>query len=123
MKDSDSSDGDPGEQQDPLKEGQKRAQEAVESAQSKMGEASENLAQGSPGGASENQEQALEDLERAKEEVEEQLEELKQDQKMEALVQLEQMFTEMLERQEQATAKVLVLDEKRNKQDLSLIHI
>ena len=36
---------------------------------------------------------------------------------MEALVQLEQMFIEMLERQEEATAKVLVLDEKRNKQD------
>jgi len=117
MKDSDNSDGDPSEQQDPLKDGQKRAQEAVESAQSKMGKASESLAQSSPGGASESQEQALEDLERAKEEVEKQLEELKQDQKMEALVQLEQMFKEMLERQEEATAKVLVLDEKRNNQD------
>ena len=82
-----------------------------------MGKASESLAQGSPGGASKNQEQALEDLEKAKEEVEKQLEELQQDQKMEALVQLEQMFIEMLERQEEATAKVIVLDEKRNKQD------
>ena len=117
MKGSDNSDADPSEQQDPLKDGQKRAQEAVESAQSKMGKASESLAQSSPGGASESQEQALEDLERAKEEVEKQLEELKQDQKMEALVQLEQMFKEMLERQEEGTAKVLVLDEKRNNQD------
>ncbi|RZO14346.1 MAG: hypothetical protein EVB09_09095 [Verrucomicrobiaceae bacterium] len=117
MKDLGDSDEDASEQQDPLKDGQKRAQEAVESAQSEMGKASESLAQGSPGGASKNQEQALEDLEKAKEEVEKQLEELQQDQKMEALVQLEQMFIEMLERQEEATAKVLVLDEKRNKQD------
>jgi len=117
MKSSGDTEGDPSEQQDPLKDGQKRAQEAVESAQSKMGKASESLAQGSPGGASESQEQALEDLEKAKEEVEKQLEELKQNQKMEALVQLEQMFKEMLERQEKATAKVLVLDEKRNNQD------
>jgi hypothetical protein len=117
MKSSAGSEGDPSEQQDPSKEGQKRAQEAVESAQSKMGKASESLAQGSPGGASESQEQALEDLEKAKEEVEKQLEELKEDQKMEALVQLEQMFKEMLERQEEATAKVLVMDEKRNNQD------
>ncbi len=117
MKSSGDSEGDPSEQQDPLKDGQKRAQEAVESAQSKMGKASESLAQGSPGGASESQEQALEDLEKAKEEVEKQLEELKQDQKMEALVQLEQMFKEMLEIQEEATAKVLVLDGKRNNQD------
>ena len=117
MKSSGDSEGDPSEQQDPLKDGQKRAQEAVESAQSKMGKASESLAQGSPGGASESQEQALEDLEKAKEEVEKQLEELKKDQKMEALVQLEQMFKEMLEIQEEATAKVLVLDGKRNNQD------
>ena len=117
MKSSGDTEGDPSEQQDPLKDGQKRAQGAVESAQSKMGKASESLAQGSPGGASESQEQALEDLEKAKEEVEKQLEELKQNQKMEALVQLEQMFKEMLERQEKATAKVLVLDEKRNNQD------
>ena len=117
MKSSGDSEGDSSEQQDPLKDGQKRAQEAVESAQSKMGKASESLAQGSPGGASESQEQALEDLEKAKEEVEKQLEELKKDQKMEALVQLEQMFKEMLEIQEEATAKVLVLDGKRNNQD------
>ena len=117
MKSSGGAEGDQSEQQDPLKDGQKRAQEAVESAESKMGKASESLAQGSPGGASESQEQALEDLEKAKEEVEKQLEELKQDQKMEALVQLEKMFKEMLERQEKATAKVLVLDEKRNNQD------
>ena len=36
---------------------------------------------------------------------------------MEALVQLEQMFSEMLEKQRQGSSKVLVLDEKRKIQD------
>ena len=36
---------------------------------------------------------------------------------MEALVQLEQMFTEMLDKQKEGSAKVLVLEAKRQDQD------
>ena len=65
------SDEDSNQQQDPLKEGQEKAQDAIDSAKEKM----------------------------------------------EALVQLEQMFSEMLEKQQQGSSKVLVLDEKRKIQD------
>ena len=47
----------------------------------------------------------------------ERLDELRNEQQMEALVQLEQLFREMLEKQKVASATTLALDEKRNGQD------
>ena len=108
---------DPGQQEDPLKQGQERAREAVESGKGKMEKASGSLAKGKPGDAAEEQQGAVEDLQRARQEVEEQLEELRKDQQMEELVQLEQIFREMLEKQKGASLAVLNLDEKREQQN------
>ena len=104
---------DPGQQQDPMKEGQDRAKKAVEDAKGKMNKASGSLAGGNPGGASESQGGALDDLEKAREEVQQQLDELQQEQQMEALVQLEAIFREMLEKQKEASGSTLTVDEKR----------
>ncbi|MEC7637843.1 MAG: hypothetical protein VX848_02550, partial [Verrucomicrobiota bacterium] len=111
------SDEDSNQQQDPLKEGQEKAQDAIDSAKEKMDSASGQLAQGKPGQAAQQQKDAIEDLNRARDEIDKQLDELQQQEKMEALVQLEQMFSEMLEKQRQGSSKVLVLDEKRKIQD------
>ena len=62
-----------------------------------MNSAAGQLAQGNPGQAAQQQKDAIEDLNRAKDEIDKQLEELQQQEKMEALVQLEQMFTELVE--------------------------
>ena len=105
------------QQQDPLAEGQKKAQDAIDDANKKMDSASGQLAQGKPAQAGEQQKQAIEDLNRAKEEVDKQLEELREQEKMDALVQLEQMFSEMLEKQKEGSAQVLVLEEKRKEQN------
>ena len=114
---SNASEGDSDQQQDPLKEGQEAAQNAIDSANEKMNSAAGQLAQGNPGQAAQQQKEAIEDLNRAKDEIDKQLEELQQQEKMEALVQLEQMFTEMLEKQKEGSAKVLVLEAKRQDQD------
>ena len=114
---SNASEGDSDQQQDPLKEGQEAAQNAIDSANEKMNSAAGQLAQGNPGQAAQQQKDAIEDLNRAKDEIDRQLEELQQQEKMEALVQLEQMFTEMLEKQKEGSAKVLVLEAKRQDQD------
>ena len=114
---SNASEGDSDQQQDPLKEGQEAAQNAIDSANEKMNSAAGQLAQGNPGQAAQQQKDAIEDLNRAKDEIDKQLEELQQQEKMEALVQLEQMFTEMLEKQKEGSAKVLVLEAKRQDQD------
>ena len=114
---SNGSEGDSDQQQDPLKEGQEAAQNAIDSANEKMNSAAGQLAEGNPGQAAQQQKEAIEDLNRAKEEIDKQLEELQQQEKMEALVQLEQMFTEMLEKQKEGSAKVLVLEAKRQDQD------
>ena len=111
------SDEDSNQQKDPLKEGQEKAQDAIDSAKEKMDSASGQLAQGKPGQAAQQQKDAIEDLNRARDEIDKQLDELQQQEKMEALVQLEQMFSEMLEKQRQGSSKVLVLDEKRKIQD------
>ena len=111
------SDEDSNQQQDPLKEGQEKAQDAIDSAKEKMDSASGQLAQGKPGQAADQQKEAIEDLNRARDEIDKQLDELQQQEKMEALVQLEQMFSEMLEKQRQGSSQVLVLDEKRKIQD------
>ena len=92
---SNASEGDSDQQQDPLKEGQEAAQNAIDSANEKMNSAAGQLAQGNPGQAAQQQKDAIEDLNRAKDEIDKQLEELQQQEKMEALVQLEQMFTEL----------------------------
>ena len=65
-----------------------------------MDSASGQLAQGKPGQAAQQQKEAIEDLNRARDEIDKQLDELQQQEKMEALVQLEQMFSEMLEKQQ-----------------------
>ena len=108
---------DPGQQQDPLREGQERARKAVEDAKGKMDKASGKLAGGNAGGASQSQGGALDDLERARQEVQDQLDELVQEQQMEALVQLEQLFREMLDKQKKASASTLAVDEKRGAQE------
>ena len=100
------------EEQNP-QEGVKGAQESMKKAQESMKKAQQSLGQQSPGEASEEQKKAEEELEKAREQIQEKINELKEEEKKEQLAKLEEIFREMLVRQEQATAGTAKVDEDR----------
>jgi hypothetical protein len=75
-----------------------------------MASASSSLQKKSPGNASSAQQKAGEELKKAQEEVEKRLEELGEKMDDEVIVRLEDIFREMLGRQQQATAQTVQLD-------------
>jgi hypothetical protein len=75
-----------------------------------MAQASQSLQKKSPGSASSAQQKAGEELKKAQEEVEKRLEELGEKMDDEVIERLEDIFREMLGRQQQATAQTVQLD-------------
>jgi hypothetical protein len=75
-----------------------------------MAKASSSLQKKSPGNASSAQQKAGEELKKAQEEIEKRLEELGEKMDDETIVRLEDIFREMLGRQQQATAQTVQLD-------------
>jgi len=75
-----------------------------------MSQASSSLQKKSPGNASSAQIKAGDDLKKAQEEIEKRLEELGEKMEDETIVKLEDIFREMLGRQQQATGQTVQLD-------------
>jgi len=82
-----------------------------------MASASQSLKKNSPSSAQKQQQQAQEELKKAQAELEKRLEELGEKMRDETIVRLEDIFRDMLARQQAATAETARLDIERNAQD------
>lgn len=82
-----------------------------------MKSASQSLQKNSPSAAQKQQQQAQDELKKAQAEIEKRLEELGEKMRDETIVRLEDIFRDMLARQQAATAETLRLDVERNAQD------
>lgn len=82
-----------------------------------MKSAAQSLMKNSPGPAQKQQQQATEELKKAQAELEKRLEELGEKMRDETIVRLEDIFRDMLSRQQAATAETVRLDTERNAQD------
>ena len=92
-------------------------QQCVRQAQKSMQQASEQLRKKTAGDANQNQRNALKDLSQALQAIEDRLGELGEDLQQDAIQRLQQIFAQMLERQQAATKQTAALDEKRNDHD------
>ncbi|MCH7884127.1 MAG: hypothetical protein IIC01_02660 [Planctomycetes bacterium] len=84
----------------------------IQQAQSKMQSAGKSLKQGDPEEAVPDENQAIEQLEKAQEELEKALSDLRQEERAEALRDLEQRFREMLSKQRAINESTILLAEK-----------
>jgi len=82
-----------------------------------MKSAAQSLKKNSPGPAQKQQQQATEELKKAQAELEKRLEELGEKMRDETIVRLEDIFRDMLSRQQAATAETVRLDTEGNAQD------
>jgi hypothetical protein len=82
-----------------------------------MQSAAQSLKKNTPGPAQKQQQQAKEELQKAQAELEKRLEELGEKMRDETIVRLEDIFRDMLTRQQAATAETARLDAERNAQD------
>jgi hypothetical protein len=82
-----------------------------------MQSASKSLKQNSPPSAQKQQQQATDELKKAQAELEKRLEELGEKMRDETIVRLEDIFRDMLNRQQAATGETTRLDTERNAQD------
>jgi hypothetical protein len=82
-----------------------------------MASASQSLKKNSPSSAQKDQQQAQEELKKAQAELEKRLEELGEKMRDETIVRLEDIFRDMLTRQQAATAETARLNMERNAQD------
>ncbi|HUQ72056.1 MAG TPA: hypothetical protein VM165_21180 [Planctomycetaceae bacterium] len=82
-----------------------------------MASAAQSLKKNSPNSAQKQQQQAQEELKKAQAELEKRLEELGEKMRDETIVRLEDIFRDMLARQQAATTETARLDVERNAQD------
>jgi hypothetical protein len=100
--------------------GAKCGQEQVASAGQCMQQASGQLQNQQAGAASKEQDKAIRELKKALEEIQQRLAELGEQMQEEMLVQLEDIFREMLDRQHKASADTVTLDGKERDADGTL---
>ncbi|MEM0897143.1 MAG: DUF4175 family protein [Verrucomicrobiota bacterium] len=91
--------------------------ESLKQAGKSMGESGQKLQEQKPEEAKPEQDKALEDLERAKENIEDRLAQLEEEEKLEQLAKLEEIFREMLERQVVVSEDTTRIDTKRVEQE------
>jgi hypothetical protein len=84
--------------------GVKGAQKSMQKAQESMKKAQQSLAEQKSGEAGEQEQKAQDELQEAREQIEEKIEEMKEEEKKEQLAKLEEIFREMLDRQQLVTA-------------------
>ncbi|MEM9479279.1 MAG: hypothetical protein AAGA58_06405 [Verrucomicrobiota bacterium] len=91
--------------------------ENLKQAGKSMGKSGQKLQEQKPQEAKPEQDKALEDLERAKENIEDRLAQLEEEEKLEQLAKLEEIFRGMLERQVAVSEETTRIDTKRVEQE------